>query len=156
MALDSGRSLEKTYRSAVAGFYARLRSNYDFIIERFGDEGIALIAEMGRRYGLQVAARAKGKVEAGDALSVGRYLARIFETADGKEAGEIAEMTAKRVVIKATFCPMRFSNREMCLAHTAMEKTVVETLAPNLTYRIGKSLSGGDTYCEHIIEAKEG
>jgi hypothetical protein len=42
----------------------------------------------------------------------------------------------------------------MCLAHATMEKTVVEELNPKLTYRIGKSIPAGDTYCEHIIEAK--
>jgi len=32
-----------------------------------------------------------------------------------------------------------------------MEKTVVEELNPSLTYRIGKSIPAGDSYCEHII-----
>jgi hypothetical protein len=151
---DSERTLEELYRSAVAGFYARLRSNYDFLYERFGDEGIKLIAEMSRRYGLQIAERARKRGDAGDTISVARYLLRIFETVGGKEAGEIAEMTDSRVVIKASSCPLQFTDPEMCLAHTTMEKTVVEELNPQLTYRIGKSIPAGNPYCEHIIERK--
>jgi hypothetical protein len=154
MAFSSERTLEQLYRSAVAGFYARLRSNYDFLYERFGDEGINLIAEMSRSYGLKIAERAKKRVDGTDAISVARYLLRIFETVGGKEAGEIDEMTDKRVVIKATSCPLQFTNPEMCVAHTSMEKTVVEELNPQLSYRIGKSIPAGNPYCEHIIEKK--
>ena len=156
MAFQSSRTLEEVYKSAVAGFYARLRSNYDCIYERFGDEGTKLIAEMGRRYGQEIAGRAKKRVEGSDAPSVARYLMRIFENVDsGKEASEIVEMTENRVVIRATWCPMQFDKPEMCLAHTTMEKTVVEELNPQLTHRIGKSIPAGDPYCEHIIEKKE-
>lgn len=154
MTFESGRTAEQLHRSAVAGLYARLRSNYDFLYERFGEEGIKLIAGMSRKYGLEVAERAKRRVESGDALSIARYLMRIFETVGGKGAGEVAEMTKDRVVIKVTQCPMQFDKPEMCLAHVAMEKTVVETLSPELTYRIGKSIPEGDPYCEHIIETR--
>lgn len=155
MSFDSGRSLEELYRISVAGFYARLRSNYDFLHERFGDEGIKLIAEMSRKYGLQIAERARKRADGSDAISVARYLLRIFETVGGKEASEIAEMTDSQVVIKATSCPLQFTDPEMCLAHTTMEKTVVEELNPQLTYRIGKSIPAGNPQCEHIIEKKE-
>ena len=53
------RTLEQVYRSAVSGLYARLRSNYDFIYRKFGDDGIKLIADMSREYGLSIAARAR-------------------------------------------------------------------------------------------------
>ena len=151
---NSGRTLEELYRSAVAGLYARLRSNYDFLYDRFGDEGIKLIAEMSRSYGLQIAKRARKRVDGNDARSVAEYLLRIFETVGQKEACEIAEMTDNRIVIKATSCPLQFTNPDMCLAHTTMEKTVVEELNPRLTYRIGKSIPAGNPYCEHIIEKK--
>jgi len=49
---DETRTLEQVYRSAVSGLYARLRNNYDFIYRRFGDDGIQLITDMSREYGL--------------------------------------------------------------------------------------------------------
>ncbi len=41
---ENSRTLEQVYRSAVRGLYARLRSNYDYIYQKFGDEGLKLIS----------------------------------------------------------------------------------------------------------------
>lgn len=148
------RSLEQVYHSAVSGLYARIRSNYDFIYKKFGDDGIKLIAEMSREYGLSVAARAKMRLEKNDITSVAGYLIRIFDTVGrGKEDFIIPiEAEGTRVTIKVNQCPLHFDLPAMCLAHTTMEKTVVEELNPALTYRIGKSIPAGDSFCEHIIE----
>jgi hypothetical protein len=150
------RSLEQVYRSAVRGLYARLASNYDFIYSKFGDDGIQLIADMSREYGLSIAARAKNRQKSNDLTSVAAYLLRIFSTVswDKKDVTELVEVDDSRVVIKASECPLHIKNPQICLAHTTMEKTVVETLNPDLRYRIGKSIPAGDAYCEHIIEVR--
>jgi hypothetical protein len=64
-------------------------------------------------------------------------------------------MDNSRAIIKVSECPLHFDNPQMCLAHTTMEKTVVEELNPDLVYRIGKSIPAGDAYCEHIIEVRQ-
>jgi len=154
--MKDNRNLEQTYRSAVSGLYARLRSNYDFLYRKYGDEGIKLIADMSREYGLSIAARAKNRLESNDIISVTQYLLRIFETVGrGKNIAQLTELSAVRAVIRVDECPLHFDKPEMCLAHTSMEKTVVEELNHDLTYRIGKSVPAGDAYCEHIIEARE-
>jgi hypothetical protein len=150
------RSLEEVYRSAVSGLYARLRNNYDFLYRRFGNEGLKLIAEMSREYGLTVAKRAKARLSHNGLDSVGQYLLRIFDTvARGRGIISTAERDSNRIVIKVDRCPLDFDSPEMCLAHTTMEKTVVEELNPELVYRIGKSIPAGDSFCEHIIEIKQ-
>ena len=149
------RSLEQVYRSAVSGLYSRLRSNYDFIYRKYGNEGLLLISDMSREYGLTIAARAKGKLKNNDLASVADYLLRIFDTVGrGDNLTQLVEITDTKVVIKAFQCPLHFDIPAMCLAHTTMEKTVVENLNPKLVYRIGKSIPAGDAYCEHIIEIK--
>ena len=150
------RTLEQVYRSAVGGLYARIKSNYDFIYRKYGDEGIKLIADMSREYGLGIAARARDRLENNDLSSVARYILRIFSTVGrGKEGFiELVETSDSRIVIKVSECPLHFDNPQICLAHTTMEKTVVEELNPDLTYRVGKSIPAGDAYCEHIIEVK--
>jgi hypothetical protein len=151
--MDDDRDLEKIYRSAVSGLYARLRSNYDFIFREYGDDGLKLIARMSREYGLSVAARAKGQLQGSGLDEVTDYLMRIFRTVGwGKKLTEISEKTPSMAVIKVYECPLHFDNPGMCLAHTVMEKTVVEELNPDLRYRIGKSIPAGDDYCEHILE----
>ena len=151
---DDERSLEQVYRSAVSGLYARLRGNYDFIYKRFGDQGLELIEEMSREYGLSVAARARARLKTRDLASVAGYLMRIFDTVGrGKEDFvKPFELSDSRAVIRVGSCPLHFESPAMCHAHTAMERTVVEELNPALTYRIGKSIPAGDSYCEHIIE----
>lgn len=151
--MEDTRDLEQIYRSAVSGLYSRLRSNYDFLYRKYGREGIEIIAEMSRDYGLSIARRAKDKLENNDLNSVAQYLLRIFNTVGwGRDLTELTEISPSRAIIKAYECPLHFDNPEMCQAHTCMEKTVVEELNPDLKYRIGKSIPAGDPYCEHIIE----
>ncbi len=150
------RTIEQLYRSAVSGLYARLRSSYDFIYHKFGDEGLKLIADMSREYGLSIAARARDRLKSNDLNTVAEYLLRIFNTVSrGKnDFTELVKADDSRVIIKASECPLHFKNSQMCLAHITMEKTVVEELNTDLTYRIGKSIPAGDAYCEHIIEIR--
>jgi predicted ArsR family transcriptional regulator len=154
MADRDERTPEQVYRSAVSGLYARLRSNYDFIYRKFGDDGLKLIAEMSREYGLSIAARARNRLENNDITAVAEYLLRIFNTMGwGKDDfTELITVDDSTIVIKANECPLHFTDPQMCLAHTTMEKTVVEELNTDLTYRIGKSIPAGDAYCEHIIK----
>jgi hypothetical protein len=150
------RTIEQLYRSAVSGLYARLKSNYDFLHRKFGDEGLKLIAEMSREYGLGIAARAGKNLKTNDINSIAEYILRIFSTVsrDKNDFLELVKVDDSRVVIKVNECPLHFTDPQMCLAHTTMEKTVVEELNPDLTYRIGKSIPAGDSCCEHVIGIK--
>jgi hypothetical protein len=110
---------------------------------------------MSREYGLSIAERARKSLKDNDIEAVSSYLLRIFGTVDyRKDFMQLDSKSGKRYVIKALKCPLNFDNPAMCLAHTTMEKTVVEELNPDLRYRIGKSIPAGDDYCEHIIEVK--
>ena len=148
------RNLEKVYHSAVAGLYARLKSNYDFIYSKYGDEGIKLIADMSRDYGYSIAERARKRLSRCDIASVAQYILRIFNTVTRGTTNNVrlCKENDHRIVISVTECPLHFTVPEMCLAHTEMEKMVVEGLNPALGYRIGKSIPAGDSFCEHIIE----
>ena len=111
---------------------------------------------MSREYGISVAERARKRLPDNSLDSVAGYLLRIFMTVsrDKQEFTQLVKTGDRKIVIKATACPLRFDKPEMCLAHTTMEKTVVEELNPDLSYCIGKSIPAGDDYCEHIIEVK--
>lgn len=150
------RTLEKVYRSAVAGLYARLKSNYDFIYRSYGEDGIKLIADMSREYGCTIAERARNNLKNNDIDSITRYILRIFDTVSRGTTDEmkICRENNDRVIIRVTNCPLHFTEPRMCLAHTEMEKMVVEKLNPDLRYRIGRSIPAGDAYCEHIIESR--
>jgi hypothetical protein len=149
------RTLEQVYRSAVSGLYGRLKSNYDYLYKRFGEDGLKLIEDMSREYGFSIAQRAQKRLKNNDLDSVAAYLLRIFDTVTrGFDIVSTVVNDKDSVVIKVDRCPLDFRVPEMCLAHTTMEKTIVEKLNPRLTYRIGKSIPAGDSYCEHIVERK--
>ena len=114
MQVEDERSLEKVYRSAVAGLYARLRSNYDFIYRKFGDDGINLIADMSREYGLSIAARGRNRLKNNDLTSVAKYLLRIFDTVSRGKNGftELIKIDDFRVVIKVSECPLHFDRHD--------------------------------------------
>lgn len=144
--------LGKRYKSVTAGLTRRIKILYEAIYEKYGDEGLDLIREVGEKYGTEIAERAKKKITSEDLESVALYVIRIFNTLRGK--GKVVEFSDKRVVIRVWECPYSWETPEMCAAHTQMEKTLVETLAKNLRYRISKSIPKGDSYCDHIIEYK--
>jgi hypothetical protein len=149
------RTLEQVYRSAVNGLYSRLKSYYDFIYREYGDDGLKLISRMSREYGLTIVERAKTTLKDNSLSSVSKYILRIFETvAWEKNYANHVYLSDTKVIIKVDECPLHFNNVQQCLAHTTMEKTVVEELNPELIYHIGKSIPAGDAYCEHIIEKK--
>jgi hypothetical protein len=154
--LEDNRTLEQIYNSAVKGLYARITSYYDYLYEKFGEEGLEMIADMSRQYGLTIVPRAKKALKNNDIDSVASYLLRIFTTVT-KTGNRLHLVTHSpdKVVIKVDECPLHFKNPKLCLAHTTMEKTVVEGLNPELTYVIGKSIPAGDPFCEHILMKKQ-
>ena len=78
--LEDNRTIEQVYRSAVKGLYARITSYYDYLYDRFGDEGLEIIADMSRQYGRTIVPRAQKALKSDDIDSVASYLLRIFKT----------------------------------------------------------------------------
>jgi hypothetical protein len=153
--MEDNRTLEQVYRSAVKGLYARITSYYHYLHNRFGDEGLAMITEMSREYGKTIIPRAKKALGNNDIESVASYLLRIFRTVEWDvDKIRVVSSSPEKIVIRVEDCPLHFSKPELCIAHTTMEKTVVEGLNPELTYVIGRSIPKGDSFCEHIITFK--
>lgn len=142
--------IEKRYKSVTAGLVRRIKILYDAIYEKYGDDGLELIKDVGRKYGMEIAERAKKSVKPDDLESAARYVIRIFNTLRG--SGKVVEFSDNRVIIRVWECPYPWEKPEVCEAHTQMEKTLVEALGKNLSYRISKSIPKGDPYCDHIIE----
>ena len=141
--------IEKRYKSVTAGLTRRIKILYEEIYDKFGEEGLELIKEVGIKYGEEIAQRAKNKIKSGNIEAVALYVIRVFNTLRG--TGKVVEFSDKRVVIRVWECPYQWKTPAMCEAHTQMEKTLVETLGPNLCYKVSKSIPKGDPYCDHII-----
>jgi hypothetical protein len=152
--IEDARPVEKRYRSAVAGLTRRIRLLYDAAAARFGKEGLDLVRDTSRAYGEEIAERARPLVKAGDVKSIGSFVIRVFNTIGGE--GEVTEYTDERVTVRVRQCPYRFEDPAMCLAHTEMEKALVESLGEDVSYVIESSIPDGDAYCDHVIAKKNG
>jgi hypothetical protein len=144
--------IEKKYRSVTAGLVRRIKILYDAIYQRYGRDGLDLIREASEKYGMEIAERARRGLVSDDIQSVALYVVKIFNTIGGE--GRVIEFSKERVIIRIYQCPYPWEDPRVCKAHTAMEKTVVETLGKNLTYSIPRSIPRGDLYCDHVIEYK--
>ncbi len=141
--------IEKRYRSVTAGLLKRIKTLYDTIYEKYGEEGLELIRDVSRKYGLEIAERAKKRVKTYDTKSVALYLIRIFNTVRGN--GKVTKFTDDEVRIIIYECPYPFDKPEVCKAHITMEETLVETLGENLHYSTPRLIPKGDSYCEQVI-----
>jgi hypothetical protein len=151
------RTLDQVYKSAIKGLYSRITSYYNYLYNRFGQEGLDMISEMSREYGESIVPRAKEALEKNDIESVAAYLLRIFTTVNWNTDNiQLLSKSPEEIIIKVEDCPLHFKNPELCLAHTEMEKTLVEGLNPDITYFISKSIPAGDEFCEHILRLKTG
>lgn len=142
--------IEKKYRSITTALVKRIKHIYNAIYERYGDDGLNLIKEVSRNYGLEIAERAKQRIDQPDIKSVALFIIKVFNNIRGN--GEVTEFSEDKVIIRVYECPYPFDKPEVCEAHTAMERTLVETLGENLKYNIPKSIPDGDPYCDHVIE----
>ena len=153
---QDNRTLKQVYRSAVKGLYARITNYYDYLYDRFGQEGLDMISEMSREYGESIVPRARKALGKNDIESVAAYLLRIFRTVDWHtDAIQLVSTNPEEIIIKVEECPLHFKKPELCLAHTTMEKTVAEGLNSDIEYSIGKSIPAGDSFCEHILRLKK-
>jgi hypothetical protein len=145
--------MEHRYRSVTRGLVRRIKILYEAIYQKYGNDGLDLIADVGRSYALEIAERARKKLTSDDIESVALYVVRVFNTIRGQ--GEVVEFSKKRVVIRVHECPYPWEDAAVCEAHTTMEKTLVEALGKDLTYSIPRSIPKGDPYCDHVIEYAE-
>jgi hypothetical protein len=144
---------EAKYHRAVPGYMKRLCELYDALFERFGDDGLDLIREVSRNYGIRIGMNLQKKGGLNGVAQVGRYLLKVFDMVS--DDWRIEEFSKDKLVIAVSRCPYPFTRDEICRAHTCMEQGLVSTLDENLEYRIGRSIPQGDPFCEHILSKRE-
>ncbi len=140
---------EDKYRRAVPGYMKRLARLYQAMHERFGEAGLELIREVSREFGTAIGENAKKGGEIKGVAAVGRYLLKVFDMVS--DDWEVREFTPERLVIGVRRCPYPFTEKRICRAHTCMEESLVAALDHTLEYQIGRSIPGGDAFCEHIL-----
>ncbi len=146
-------STEEKFDKAVPGYMRRIRSLYEALYRRYGEEGLDLIREVSREYGTAVGKNVNKKGDLKGIAEVGGYLLKVFDVVS--DDWEVAEFSDERLIIAVHRCPYPFKDDEVCRAHTCMEQALVAALDPSLDYYIGRSIPQGDPFCEHILARKD-
>ncbi len=141
--------VEKQYHSTVRGLLTRIRKLYEAIEDRFGEDGLALIEEISRDYGSEIAARVRERQDELSLHETGKFLLRVFNGV--RAEGEVTEWNDDRVIIAVPRCPYPFTRPEICAAHTTMEEALVHGLNPTLRYEIERCIPRGDSECWHVL-----
>jgi hypothetical protein len=142
-------SVEQKFAKAVPGYMRRIRSLYEAIYRRFGNDGLDVIRQVSREYGTAIGTNINKKGGLKGVAGVGGYLLKVFDVVS--DDWEITEYSDERMVIAVHRCPYPFEHDWICRAHTSMEQALVATLDPSLEYHIGRSIPQGDAFCEHIL-----
>ena len=143
---------DEKLRRALPGYMKRLGDLYAAIYERFGEDGLDLIREVSTGYGTRIANNVKKKGGLQGVAEVGKYVLKVFDMVS--DDWRVTEYSEDRLVITVDRCPYPLTVREVCHAHTNMEKALVSTLDPELEHCVGQCIPGGDPVCEHIIRRK--
>lgn len=146
-------TIEEKYNRAVPGYMKRIGLLYDALYERFGDDGLDLIRDVSKKFGVSIATNVKKRQNLKGLTEVGRYLLKVFDMVS--DDCVVSEFTEKRLVISVSRCPYPLTNNKICQAHTCMEKALIATLDENLEHLIGQAIPKGDPCCEHIVQVRE-
>jgi len=141
--------LEVMYKGVLRGLLTRIKTLYEEIYNRFGDDGLNLIRDVSERSGTEIAKKIRGDDNPWGIKEVGLFLVKVFNNMKSK--GEVTEFKDNRFSIMVPRCPYPFDDTQICAAHTAMECALVKGLNPDLEYSIEKSIPAGDSVCLHVL-----
>ena len=141
--------IDQMYRGVLRGLLTRIKTLYEAIYSKYGNDGLDLIREVSEQYGSGIAQRVRGNDEPWDINRVGLFLVKVFNNM--RAEGEVIDFTDNRVSIMVPECPYPFNDTKICSAHTTMECALVKGLNPHLDYFIEKSVPAGDPFCLHVL-----
>ena len=122
--------------------------------KKFGAEGRNLLKQVMSERGSQAGAMMKTMSPGEDFKSVGTFFAQAAKMSGVENE---VEVKANEVVVKVPRCPygLEGTNRKLCEAMMTFDVRVVETLSPNVTMEIVKTIAVGDPQCELSIKPKK-
>lgn len=122
--------------------------------KKFGAEGRNLLRQVQGERGSEMGEMMKPLSPGEDFKSVGTFFAGAASIFGVENEVEVRE---DEVVVKVPRCPygLEGTNRELCEAMMSFDTRVVESLGPNLTLEIVKTVAVGDPQCELSIKRKK-
>lgn len=122
--------------------------------KKFGAEGRKLLRQVMAERGSEIGEQMKPLSPGEDFKSVGTFFAGAAKMFGVENE---VEVKANEVVVKIARCPygLEGTNRELCEAMMAHDIRAVETVGPNVTMKIVKTVAVGDPECVMSVRPKK-
>lgn len=145
---------EERFGRVVPALFENIGRIVKAVDGKFGVEGRNLLRRVMGERGAEMGGMMKPLSPGEDFKSVGRFFAGAV-----KMFGVENEVAVKEdaVVINVPKCPygLEGTSRELCEAMMTFDVRAVETMGPNVTLEIVKTVAVGDPQCELSIKSKK-
>lgn len=147
-------SPEERFGMVVPGLFANIGSIAKAVDKKFGAEGRSLLRQVMGERGFEMGAMMKPLSPGEDFKSVGTFFAGAIKMFGVENEAEVRE---GEVVVRAPKCPygLEGTKRELCEAMMNFDARAVETIGPNVTLQIVRTVAAGDPICELSIRPKK-
>lgn len=144
---------EERFGMVVPALFENIGRIAKAVDKKFGAEGRNLLRQVMGERGSEMGEQMKPLCPGEDFKSVGTFFAGIVKVFGVENEVEVKE---NEVVVKIPKCPYGLENtkRELCEALMALDARAIETLGPNVTMEIVKTVAVGDPLCEMSIKPK--
>jgi len=147
-------SLEQRFGMVTSALFGNVGSIAIAVDKKFGAAGRDVLRQVMTEKGVEMGEMLKPMSPGKDFKSVGTFFSQAIKMFGVENQAETKE---REVILTASKCPygLEGTNRELCEAMMAFDKTAVNTISPSVTLRVVKTVAIGDPLCELSIKAKK-
>jgi predicted hydrocarbon binding protein len=147
-------SLEQRFGMVTSALFGNVGSIAKAVDKKFGAAGRDVLRQVMTEKGVEMGEMLKPMSPGKDFKSVGTFFSQAIRMFGVENEVKLNE---KEVTITASKCPygLEGTNRELCEAMMAFDRTAVNTISPDVTLGIVKTVAVGDPHCELSIKARK-
>jgi len=147
-------SLEQRFGMVTSALFENVGSIAIAVDKKFGAAGRDVLRQVMTEKGAAMGEMLKPMSPGKDFKSVGTFFAQAIKMFGVENEVKLKE---EEVTVTSPKCPygLEGTNRALCEAMMAFDKTGVNTISPDVTLEIVKTVAAGDPHCELSIKAKK-
>jgi predicted ArsR family transcriptional regulator len=147
-------SPEQRFAMATSALFGNIGSIAKAVDKKFGAAGRDVLRQAMTKKGVEMGETLKPMSPGKDFRSVGTFFSQTIKMFGVENEAKTKE---GEVVVTASKCPygLEGTSRELCEAMMALDRTAVNTISPNVTLSIVKTVAAGDPHCELSIKARK-
>jgi len=147
-------SLEQRFGMDTSALFGNVGSIAKAVDKRFGAAGRDVLRQVMSEKGVALGEMLKPMSTGKDFKSVGTFFAQAVKMFGVENEAKPKE---EEVTVTVSKCPygLEGTNRALCEAMMAFDKTAVNTISPDVTLEVVKTVAIGDPHCELSIKARK-